>query len=205
MKSHFFNPIKKKQMDVYFCMLPMLPQKGMKLSLSEDISWLWHFRTKYPPIFFRGVVQEPEKGLWISRKLLLLLVLKYARLSFSYTGCDAVSAFAVKGKAKSLKLLTKTKLYQGTCLQLGYNNGNFLQKSWTSWKLLLVKSMLPRHQHQPHVSSVLCQEGEIQCYQLPPCRDCLVKHALRANYKGYGGDVWNKMPRFQIQWAKDGL
>ena len=34
LKSHFFNATKKKQMDVYFCMLPMLPEKGMKLLLS---------------------------------------------------------------------------------------------------------------------------------------------------------------------------
>ena len=32
----------------------------------------------------------------------------------AYTGCDTVSAFAGKGKAKALKLLTKSKLYQDT-------------------------------------------------------------------------------------------
>ena len=89
MKSHFFNVIKKKQMDVYFCMLSMLPEKGMKLLLSVQrtqmsLSWLWHFRTKYSLMFLKGVVQEPEKDFWISRKLLLLLVLMYARLSLAY-------------------------------------------------------------------------------------------------------------------------
>ena len=36
---------------------------------------------------------------------------------------------------------------------------------------------------QPQISSVLCQEGEIESHQLPPWRNCLVKHALRANYQ----------------------
>ena len=31
---------------------------------------------------------------------------------------------------------------------------------------------------------ILCaKRGEIHSYQLPPCRDCLVKHAQRANYQ----------------------
>jgi len=27
------------------------------------------------------------------------------------------------------------------------------------------------------------KKGEIESHQLPPCRDCLVKHAQRANYQ----------------------
>lgn len=37
----------------------------------------------------------------------------------AYTGCDTVSAFAGKGKAKALKLLTSSKENQDTFLKLG--------------------------------------------------------------------------------------
>ena len=37
----------------------------------------------------------------------------------AYTGCDTVSAFAGKGKAKALKLLTSNKQNQDTFLKLG--------------------------------------------------------------------------------------
>ena len=33
------------------------------------------------------------------------------------------------------------------------------------------------------------KRGEIQSYQLPPCRDCLVKHAQRANYQAA---IWRR-------------
>ena len=96
MKSHFFNAIKKKQVNVYFCMLSILPEKGMKLLLSVQrtqmsLSWLWHFRTK------------SEKGFWISRKFLLLLVLMYARLSLAYIhilGVMQSVLLQVKGRQK---------------------------------------------------------------------------------------------------------
>ena len=37
----------------------------------------------------------------------------------AYTGCDTVSAFTGKGKAKALKLLSKNKEIQDTFLKLG--------------------------------------------------------------------------------------
>ena len=33
------------------------------------------------------------------------------------------------------------------------------------------------------------KRGEIQSYQLPPCRECLVKHAQRANYQAA---IWRR-------------
>ena len=33
------------------------------------------------------------------------------------------------------------------------------------------------------------KSGEIESHQLPPCRDCLVQHALRANYQAA---IWRK-------------
>lgn len=61
-----------------------------------------------------------------------------------YTGCDTVSAFAGKGKAKALQLLTSNKEYQDTFLSW-VRNGTTLQKLWTSWKHSHSFSMLPKH------------------------------------------------------------
>ena len=33
------------------------------------------------------------------------------------------------------------------------------------------------------------KKGEIESYQLPPCKDCLVNHALRANYQA---GIWRR-------------
>lgn len=63
----------------------------------------------------------------------------------AYTGCDAVSAFAGKGKVKALKLLTSNKEHQNTFLSWA-RNGIFLLTLWTNWKHLRVSSMPPKLQ-----------------------------------------------------------
>lgn len=74
-KSHFFNAI-KKQMGVYFCMLPSC---------------------------FKDVVPKPGKGSWISPLLVLMYAgLSLACMRTLVQGCDAVSAIAGKGKANAL-------------------------------------------------------------------------------------------------------
>ena len=46
----------------------------------------------------------------------------------AYTGCDTVSAFAGKGKAKALKLLSKNKEIQDTCFKLGQEWPDLINK-----------------------------------------------------------------------------
>ena len=35
----------------------------------------------------------------------------------------------------------------------------------------------------------MCEKGELESHQLPPCKDCLTKHAQRANYQAA---IWKK-------------
>ena len=37
--------------------------------------------------------------------------------------------------------------------------------------------------------ATICAAGEIESFQLPPCKDCLQKHALRANFQA---GIWRR-------------
>ena len=110
----------------------------------------------------------------------------------SYTGCDTVSAFAGKGKAKALKLLTKTKLYQGTFLQLGeqWELSPEVMDQLEAFTCQIYAPKAPTSKVNNLRYHLFCaRKGEIESHQLPPCRDCLVKHALRANYQA---GIWRR-------------
>ena len=109
----------------------------------------------------------------------------------AFTGCDSVSALAGKGKVSAYKLMCKDKRYQEAFQNLG-----------KTWELT--------EDTERHLESFLCRlygganlceinarryklfcskKGEIDSNQLPPCRDCLHKHLLRANYQAA---VWRR-------------
>ena len=60
----------------------------------------------------------------------------------AYTGCDTVSAFAGRGKAKALKILTSSRI----CSCYWVRNGTSPQIFLTSWKNLHASSMLAKPQ-----------------------------------------------------------
>ena len=102
----------------------------------------------------------------------------------AYTGCDTVSAFAGKGKAKALKLLSKNKEIQDTFFKLGQEwdlSPDLMNKleAYTSLLYAPKTSSTKINDLRYHLFSA--EKGEIESHQLPPCRDCLEKHALRAN------------------------
>ena len=110
----------------------------------------------------------------------------------AYTGCDTVSALAGKGKASALKLLTINREIQNTFLQLG--------QMWDlSRELMDILEAFTCRLYAPKSSStkvndlrydIFCaKRGEIESHQLPPCWDCLVKHAQRANYQAA---IWRR-------------
>ena len=110
----------------------------------------------------------------------------------AFTGCDTVSAFAGKGKAKALKSLIINKMDQDTFFKLGQN--------WDISQELIEKlEKFTCRLYAPKASSeeindlryhLFCaKKGEIESHQLPPCKDCLVKHALRANYQA---GIWRR-------------
>ena len=110
----------------------------------------------------------------------------------AYTGCDTVSAFTGKGKAKALKLLSKNKEFQDTFLKLGqeWDLSPDLMNKLEAYTCLLYASKTSSTKINELRYYLFCaKKGEIESHQLPPCRDCLEKHALRANYQA---GIWRR-------------
>ncbi len=120
----------------------------------------------------------------------------YAGLSLAcmhaYTGYDTVSAFAGKGKAKALKLLSKNKEIQDTFLKLGQEwdlSPDLMDKLEAFTCLLYAPKASSMKINDLRYHLFCAKKGEIESHQLPPCRDCLKKHALRANYQAA---IWKR-------------
>ena len=90
----------------------------------------------------------------------------------AFTGCDTVRAFAGRGKAKALKLLTNSKEHQDMFLLLG--------QEWDvspdlSDKLEHSHALFMLTKHQPPKLMLLdttCSKVKIESLQLAPCKDC---------------------------------
>lgn len=105
----------------------------------------------------------------------------------SFTGCDTVSAFAGKGKRGTLKILKTNADARRAFLEFG--------KSWTvSEDLLILLEKFTCSMYMPVGNNTTCvndaryelfcaKNGEVESHQLPPCKDSLRKHILRANYQ----------------------
>lgn len=68
----------------------------------------------------------------------------------------------------------------------------FLLTLWTNWKHSRVSSTPPKLQEQKSmISGTICSvlRKVSESHQLPPCKDCLVNHALRANYHA---GIWRR-------------
>ena len=91
----------------------------------------------------------------------------------AYTGCDTVSALAGKGKASALKLLTINRELQDTFLQLGqmWNLSRELMDRLEAFKCRLCAPKSSSTKVNDLRYDMFCaKRGEIQSYQLPPCR-----------------------------------
>ena len=113
----------------------------------------------------------------------------------AYTGCDTVSAFSGKGKAKALKLLTTSREHQDTFTKVGQEwdiPPELMDKLETFTCLLYATKASSTKINDLRYHLFCAKKGEIESHQLPPCKDCLVNHALRATRLQYGGDVLSK-------------
>ena len=110
----------------------------------------------------------------------------------AYTGCDTVSAFAGKGKASALKLLTNNRATQDTFLQLGqeWDLSAELMDKLEAFTCVMYAPKAPTIKINELRYHLFCaKKGEIESHQLPPCKDCLTKHAQRANYQA---GIWRR-------------
>ncbi len=110
----------------------------------------------------------------------------------AYTGCDAVSAFAGKGKVKALKLLTSNKEHQNTFLKLGQEwdlSADLMDKLEAFTCLLYAPKASTTKVNDLRYNLFCAKKGEIESHQLPPCKDCLANHIFRANYQA---GIWRR-------------
>ena len=110
----------------------------------------------------------------------------------AFTGCDTVSSFAGKGKLSALKLLTNDHAIQQTLSQLGedwhVSQDLFLKLEIFACRLYGCKLQDPKVNELRY--NLFCsKKGELESHQPPPCSDCLLKHAQRANYQAA---IWKR-------------
>ena len=110
----------------------------------------------------------------------------------AFTGCDTVSAFSGRGKLSALKLIKNDENMCETMKLLG--------EDWTLGEELFGRlnrftcSLYATHTKCTSVNELRYEQfrlkkGKIHSAQIPPCEDCLLEHAKRANYQAA---IWKK-------------
>ena len=110
----------------------------------------------------------------------------------AYTGCDTVSAFAGKGKVNSAKILKSDKCIQDASAQLGQNwtlSEDLFDEMEKFTCALYTPGASTGNINDARYNLFCAKNGEIESHQLPPCQDCLRKHAVRANYQA---GIWRR-------------
>ncbi|KAL8594843.1 hypothetical protein ACOMHN_016084 [Nucella lapillus] len=104
----------------------------------------------------------------------------------AYTGCDSVSSFAGKGKVAALKMLKSNENVQQAFSDLGKDwelSGEFFEKLEQFTCKLYAPKQPTTGVNELRYQLFCAKNGDIESHQLPPCQDCLWKHAQRANYQ----------------------
>ena len=104
----------------------------------------------------------------------------------TYTGCDTVSAFAGRGKLRALKLMMRSEVFQTVFRELGQDwelSTDLFMKLQAFTCQLYMASTKTEHINTARYQLFCTQHGERESSQLPPCEDCLLMHAMRANYQ----------------------
>ena len=110
----------------------------------------------------------------------------------SFTGCDTVSAFAGRGKMLALKLMIANTNIQQIFSRVGeeWDLSQELMNDLEGFTCLLYAPKEASTNVNDLRYTLFCtKKGEIESHQLPPCRDCLEKHAQRANFQA---GIWKR-------------
>lgn len=108
------------------------------------------------------------------------------------TGCDTVSAFAGKGKLRSLEIVKKNKDMRESLMQLGdsWRLSTELQSKLEAFVCLMYAPKPGTNNVNDLRYNLFCsRKGEVESHQLPPCQDCLKKHSERANFQAA---IWKR-------------
>lgn len=104
----------------------------------------------------------------------------------AFTGCDTVSAFAGRGKLRALKLITRSEHYQEVFFELGQSwelSPDLFKRLQAFTCELYSAPAMTEDINTAHYQLFCARRGELESSQLPPCKDCLFMHAMRANYQ----------------------
>ena len=109
----------------------------------------------------------------------------------AFTGCDTVSAFSGQGKLKAFKLLDNED-FQNAFADLG-QRWQLSEDIFTALKAFTCQMYAVRSTasdiNEQRYNIFRVRKGNIESSQLPPCKDCLRMHALRANYQA---GIWQR-------------
>ena len=126
----------------------------------------------------------------------------------AYTGCDTTSAFAGKGKSSSLTLLTTDSNVTEMFLQVGqyWNLSPELMDQLEAFTCrIYAPKTLSTEVNTLRYHLFCAKKGEMESYQLPPYRDCLVNmHRGQTIKLQYGEDAWRRIPKSQVLSEGDG-
>ena len=108
------------------------------------------------------------------------------------TGCDTVSAFGGKAKLRALQILKGNEEIQDYFIKVGEQ-----WKPPPELQVQLEEFVCQLHAAKPSTTNIdelrynlfCARKGGIESHQLPPCKDCLQKHILRANYQA---GIWKR-------------
>ena len=104
----------------------------------------------------------------------------------AYTGCDTVSAFTGRGKIGALKLITRSEHFQEVFVELGQSwelSPDLFKRLQAFTCKLYTASATTEDINTARYQLFCARRGELESSQLPPCKDCLFLHAMRANYQ----------------------
>lgn len=104
----------------------------------------------------------------------------------AFTGCDTVSSFAGRGKVAALKLLRESPVFKQAFQQLGVEWGvpsDLFEKMQEFVCRMYAYSTTSRDVNDLRYQIFNAKRGDVESSQLPPCKDCLHMHVLRANYQ----------------------
>ena len=110
----------------------------------------------------------------------------------AYTGCDSVSSFSGRGKLTALKLLQNNVNFQDTFKQLGQDwplSGELLANLQIFTCRLYAAHTDITEVNEMRYQLFRLKNGNVDSSQLPPCKDCLKLHAVRANYQAA---IWRR-------------
>ena len=110
----------------------------------------------------------------------------------SYTGSDSTSAFASKGKIGAFKIIQNNLRFKDVFKRLGENwdVSEDLEKELEEFTCLLYSAKSKNTSINDLRYQLFCaKKGAIESFQLPPCKDTLKKHIIRANYQAA---IWRR-------------